>query len=76
MHFPDLEVCCDWSTFFPLVSSDVCGAGTRGGPVRTSAWEASLASAVASSLLLPCGGESEPLRLSFSCQPEKLSGIV
>ena len=37
--------------FFPLVSSDVCGAGTRGEPLTTSAREASLASAVASSFL-------------------------
>ena len=35
MHFPDLEVCCDWSTFFPLKSADVCGAGTRDEPLRT-----------------------------------------
>ena len=40
MHFPDLEVCCDWSRFFPLKSADVCGAGTRDEPLRTSAWEA------------------------------------
>ena len=40
MHFPDLEVCCDWSTFFPLKSADVRGAGTRDEPLRTSAWEA------------------------------------
>ena len=38
MHFPDLEVCCDWSTFFPLKSADVRGAGTRDEPLRTSAW--------------------------------------
>ena len=42
MHFPDLEVCCDWSTFFPLKSEDVRGAGTRDEPLRTSAWEARL----------------------------------
>ena len=40
MHFPDLKVYCDWSTFFPLKSADVSGAGTRDEPVRTSAWEA------------------------------------
>ena len=40
MHFPDLEVYCDWSTFFPLKSADVSGEGTRQGPLRTSAWEA------------------------------------
>ena len=41
MHFPDLEVCCDWSTFlFLLKSADVRGAGTRDEPLRTSAWEA------------------------------------
>ena len=40
MHFPDLEVSCDWSTFFPLKSADVRGAGTRDEPLRTSAWEA------------------------------------
>ena len=40
MHFPDLEVCCDWSTFFPLKSADVSGAGTRDEPLRKSAWEA------------------------------------
>ena len=28
MHFPDLEVCCDWYTFF---SNE---------PLKTSAWEA------------------------------------
>ena len=42
MHFPDLEVCCDWSTFFPLKSADVRGAGTRDEPLGTSAWEARL----------------------------------
>ena len=26
--------------FFPLKSADVCGAGTRDEPLRTSAWEA------------------------------------
>ena len=41
MHFPDLEVCCDWSAFFPLQSADVRGAGTRDQPLTTSAWEAS-----------------------------------
>ena len=35
-----LEVCCDRSTFFPLKSADVRGAGTRDEPLRTSAWEA------------------------------------
>ena len=40
MHFPVLEVCYDWSTFFPLKSADVRGAGTRDKPLRTSAWEA------------------------------------
>ena len=40
MHFPDLEVCCDWSTFFPLKSADVSGAGTCDKPLRTSAGEA------------------------------------
>ena len=42
MHFPDLEVCCDWSTFFLLKSADVRGAGTRDEPLRTSAWESRL----------------------------------
>ena len=41
MHFPDLEVYCDWSTFFPLKLGDVSGAGTRDKPLKTSAWEAS-----------------------------------
>ena len=41
MHFSDLEVCCDWSTFFPLKSAEVSGAGTRDEPLRTSTWEAS-----------------------------------
>ena len=40
MHFPDVEVSCDWSTFFPLKSADVSGQGTRQEPLRTSAWEA------------------------------------
>ena len=40
VHFSDLEVCCDWSTFFPLKSADVSGEGTRQEPLRTSAWEA------------------------------------
>ena len=40
VHFPDLEVYCDWSTFFPLKSADVSGEGTRQEPLRTSAWEA------------------------------------
>ena len=42
MHFPDLEVYCDWSTFFPLKSADVSGAGTREETLRTSAWEATV----------------------------------
>ena len=42
MHFPDLEVCSDWSTFSPLISADVCGAGTRDQPIRMSAWEAKI----------------------------------
>ena len=37
VHFPDLEVGCDWSTFFPLKSADVSGAGTRDEPLRKSA---------------------------------------
>ena len=41
MHFPDLEVFCDWSTFFPLKSADVSGAGTPEEPLKTSAREAS-----------------------------------
>ena len=40
VHFPDLEVYCDWSTFFPLKSAEVSGEGTRQEPLRTSAWEA------------------------------------
>ena len=40
MHFSDLEVCCDWSTFFFSLKSAVRGAGTRDEPLRTSAWEA------------------------------------
>ena len=42
MHFPDMEVCCDWSKFFPLKSADVSGAGTRDEPIRTSAGEANM----------------------------------
>ena len=33
VHFLDLQVCCDWSTFFPLVSADVCWGGLRDEPV-------------------------------------------
>ena len=33
VHFLDLQVCCDWSTFFPLVSADVCSGGLRDEPV-------------------------------------------
>ena len=33
MRLPDLEVCCDWSTFFPLKLADL---GTRDEPQRTS----------------------------------------
>ena len=40
VHFPDVEVYCDWSTFFPLKSADVSGEGTRQEPLKTSAWEA------------------------------------
>ena len=40
MHFPDLEVCCDWSNFFPLKSADVRGEGTRDASLRMSAGEA------------------------------------
>jgi len=42
MHFPDLEVCCDWSTvfFFFFMSADFRGAGTRDELLRTSSWEA------------------------------------
>ena len=40
VHFPDVEVYCDWSTFFPLKSTDVSGEGTRQEPLKTSAWEA------------------------------------
>jgi len=41
VHYPDLEVPCDWSTFFfPLISSDVSGSATRDEPLRTSAWKA------------------------------------
>ena len=40
VHFPDLKVCCDWSTFFPLKSADVSGTGTGDEPLRASAWEA------------------------------------
>ena len=32
MHFPDLEVCCDWSS----------GAGTCGEPLRRSVGEANM----------------------------------
>ena len=42
MHFLDLEVCCHWSTFFPLKSADVGGAGTCDELLRTSAWEANI----------------------------------
>ena len=34
MHFPDLEVCCDWSTLFPLKSADAREAGTRDEPLK------------------------------------------
>ena len=40
VHFPDVEVYCDWSTFFSLKSADVSGEGTRQEPLKTSAWEA------------------------------------
>ena len=40
MHFPDLEVCCDWSTFFPLKSADVPREGTLDARLRMSAGEA------------------------------------
>ena len=40
VHFSDLEVCCDWSSFFfSLKSADVSGAATRDEPLRTSAWK-------------------------------------
>ena len=42
MHFPDLEVCCDGSTFFPLKSADVSEAGTCDAPLRTPARKASV----------------------------------
>ena len=42
MHFPDLEVCCDWFPFFSLKTAGVRGAGTRDEPLRTSVWEATL----------------------------------
>ena len=51
VHFPDLEVCCDRSTFFPLKSADVSGAGTREKPLRTSAWEATVSKNLAHFLL-------------------------
>ena len=41
MHFPDLEVGCDWSTFFTFRFSR--RAETRDKPLRTSAWDATLA---------------------------------
>ena len=50
MHFPGLEVCCDWSTFFPLKSADVRGAGTRDEPLRTSACEANVCAVFTNSL--------------------------
>ena len=40
VHFPDLEVCCDYVYVFPLKLGDLSGAGTRDKPLRTSAWEA------------------------------------
>ena len=40
VHFPDVEVYCDWSTFFPLKLADVSEEGTRQEPLKTSAWEA------------------------------------
>ena len=40
MHFPDLEVCRDWSTFFPLKSAEVPGEGTLDARLRMSAGEA------------------------------------
>ena len=40
VHFPDLEVCCDWSTFFPAQSADLSGARTRDEPLRMFAGEA------------------------------------
>ena len=51
VHFPDLEVCCDWSTFFPLKSADVSGGGTREEPLRTSAWEATVSKDLAHFML-------------------------
>ena len=51
VHFPDLEVCCDWSTFFPLKSADVSRGGTREEPLRTSAWEATVSKDLAHFML-------------------------
>ena len=40
VHFPDLEVCCNWFTFITARVSRLKWAGTRDEPLRTSAWEA------------------------------------
>ena len=32
VHFPNLDVCCDWSTFFPHDSGDVRWGGLRDEP--------------------------------------------
>ncbi|CAH3029205.1 unnamed protein product [Porites evermanni] len=40
VHFPDLEVCCDWFTFITARVSRLKWAGKRDEPLRTSAWEA------------------------------------
>ena len=40
MHFPDLEVCCNWFKFITARVSRLKWAGTRDEPLRTSAWEA------------------------------------
>ena len=42
MHFPDLKVSCNWSTFYSSIQQTFVrlGAGKRDEPLRTSAWEA------------------------------------
>ena len=40
MHFPDLEVCCDWSVFFSAQVSRRSWGRNGDEPLRTSVWEA------------------------------------
>ena len=40
MHFPGLEVCCDWSMLFTVNLADVSGAGTCVETLTMTAWDA------------------------------------